>query len=182
MLSDTPLRKGELALAYKATEDGWSALDFHRRCDYKGPCVVVARTQAGVVFGGFNPVGWMSADDYTSAWGAFLFSFPDSTGTPAALPKIGSSDAAVFDFARGGPQWGVDGLVIGPPQAPVMGGMAGPDSPTNGAGDVRTAKSRLGLSYAALPDGGTSLLGAGAATAVLAEVEAYYAPAIAAMY
>ena len=77
--------------------------------------------------------------------------------------QVGSSDAAVFDLARGGPQWGVDGLVraalahrvrtaccsyaaltrtspltalwvapqvIGPPLAPVMGGMAGPDSPT----------------------------------------------------
>ena len=114
--------------------------------------------------------------------------------------------------------------VIGTPLAPVMGGMAGPDSPTQacpptklckhcrnlwadqrygpvplkrlftraheqpqlphaqGAGDLRAAKSRLGLGYEPLPDGGTSLLGGGAAAAQLAKVEAYFSPAIAALY
>lgn len=68
-------------------------------------------------------------------------------------------------------------------QAPVMGGMAGPDSQTLGAGDLHTAKSRLGLAYEVLPKGQqTSLLGGSQKTAVLSEVEVYFAPEIAALY
>lgn len=65
-----------------------------------------------------------------------------------------------------------------------MGGMAGPDSPTRGAGDLRTAKSRLGLSYARLPEGAgqSSLFGGGVATAQLAEVEVFFSPELAALY
>jgi len=74
------------------------------------------------------------------------------------------------------------GQVIGAPAAPVMGGFAGPDSPTQGAGDLRTAKSRLGLAYAALPAGQASLRGGAAAAARLAEVEVFISPALAALY
>ena len=154
----------------------------------------------------------------------------------------------MFDLARGGPQWGVDGLVRAPlaqwecawraAQALPLAGAASDGSmrccaghrpatrtchgrhgwarladagvsPTwlrkhcrnsavaqnpysrareqppltraQGAGNLRAAKSRLGLGYAALPDGRTSLLGNGAAAAQLAEVEAYFSPAIAAL-
>ncbi len=136
--------------------------------------------------------------------------------------QVGGPEAAVFDFARGGPQWGAGdlarpppparatagparrgprahrngatpaktaalamrGQVIGAPAAPVMGGFAGPDTPTQGAGDLRTAKSRLGLAYAALPAGAgqASLLGGAAAAARLAEVEVFISPALAALY
>lgn len=69
-------------------------------------------------------------------------------------------------------------------QAPVMGGMAGPDSQTLGAGDLHTAKSRLGLAYEALPKDSqqSSLLGGSQKTATLTEVEVYFAPEIAALY
>ena len=30
--------------------------------------------------------------------------------------QVGGPEAAVFDYARGGPQFGADGLIIGPPQ------------------------------------------------------------------
>ena len=118
---------------------------------------------------------------------------------------MGGPEAALFDYARGGPQFGSDGLLIGPPLSPVMGGLAGPDSPTRGAGDLRSAKSRLGLSYAALPrrsgGGRRSLFGKGAEgggggggggvgggsdggrdEATLKEVTVYFAPELAKLY
>ena len=30
--------------------------------------------------------------------------------------QVGGTEAALFDYARGGPQWGADALIIGPPQ------------------------------------------------------------------
>lgn len=34
--------------------------------------------------------------------------------------QVGGTEAALFDYARGGPQWGADALVIGPPQVSVL--------------------------------------------------------------
>ena len=74
------------------------------------------------------------------------------------MPKVVGSGAALFDYARGGPQFGADGLLIGPPLAPVMGSFAGPDT-NSGIRDLRQAKSRLGLPYAKREDGKESLFG-----------------------
>lgn len=184
ILENTHLRGRQLALAYRATENGWSALQFHKHCNMKGPCVVYAVTSTGARFGGFNSEGFKSSDDYSPSSKAFLFCWPKSAAEPVLLSKVGGTEAALFDYARGGPQWGADALVIGPPQAPVMGGIAGPDSQTLGAGDLHTAKSRLGLAYERLPKSlkQTSLFGGSDKAATLTEVEVYFSPDIAALY
>ena len=65
-----------------------------------------------------------------------------------------------------------------------MGGMAGPEVENTGLGDLRLAKSRLGLAYAKIPEqfGQGSIFGGDAKTATLQEVEVYYAPELAALY
>ena len=65
-----------------------------------------------------------------------------------------------------------------------MGGISGPDSPTLGAGDLHTAKCRLGLAYQHLPKSlnQTSLFGGSEKTATLAEVEVYFSRDIARLY
>jgi hypothetical protein len=104
------------------------------------------------MFGRFSPQGYRSTDDYYDTLDAFLFYWPDTDTDAAAtavvvLPKVGGSGAALFDYARGGPQFGADGLLIGPPLTAVMGVFTGPDS-SAGAGDLRSTRSRFGLSYA----------------------------------
>ena len=32
------------------------------------------------------------------------------------IVQVGGTEAALFDYGRGGPHWGADALVIGPPQ------------------------------------------------------------------
>ncbi len=96
------------------------------------------------------------------------------------LPKVGGSGAALFDYARGGPQFGADGLLIGPPLAPVMGGFSGPDT-NSGVGDLHEARSRLGLSYSKRDDGKDSLFGEDR-TVTLVELEIFCCPAIARLY
>ncbi|KAL6868344.1 hypothetical protein ACP4OV_015189 [Aristida adscensionis] len=192
LVANTHLRGRELRCCYKATVDGFGAADFHRRCDFKGPCVVVGRTAAGaggLRFGGFSPEGYRSTDDYYDTLDAFLFYWPEpEPGAPAPAPatppvvlrKVGGGGAALFDYARGGPQFGADGLLIGPPLTAVMGVFTGPDA-SAGAGDLRGARSRLGLSYARRPDGKGSLFG-DEPRAEVAEVLVFCSPQIASLY
>jgi hypothetical protein len=92
----TILAGRKLKRAYKATVNGWSASSFHANVDYRGPSIVIART-GGRVFGGYNPRGWCSGDDYMSSNNAFLFA--RDGGKWFKMRPIGG-EAAVFDFAR----------------------------------------------------------------------------------
>ncbi|XP_028754310.1 uncharacterized protein LOC114713801 [Neltuma alba] len=182
LLNKTFLKGKELKCCYRATIDGFSATKFHECCDFKGPCVIIGYADNSFKFGAFNPEGYRSTDDYYDTFDAFLFYWPETGAQtqPIVLPKVGGSGAALFDYARGGPQFGADGLLIGPPLAPVMGGFAGPDT-NSGIGNLRQAKSRLGLSYAKREDGKESLFG-DESKATLEEVEVFCSPQIASLY
>lgn len=146
--------------------------------------MIIGYTNKSFKFGAFNPEGYRSTDDYYDTFDSFLFYWIDNNAKadhgPIVLPKVGGSGAALFDYARGGPQFGADGLLIGPPLAPVMGGFAGPDT-NSGVGDLRQAKSRLGLSYAKREDGKDSLFG-DEYKATLEEVQVFCNPQIASLY
>lgn len=182
LVSKTFLNGRELKCCYKASIDGFSATDFHNSCDFKGPCVIIGYTNQSFKFGAFNPEGYRSTDDYYETFDAFLFYWTEDgqENDPIILPKVGGSGAALFDYARGGPQFGADGLLIGPPLAPVMGVFTGPDS-SSGVGDLRLAKSRLGLSYAKRPDGKESIFG-DESKATLDQVLVFCSPQIASLY
>ncbi|XP_004509015.1 uncharacterized protein [Cicer arietinum] len=180
LLDKTFLKGKELKCCYRATIDGFSATDFHQYCDFKGPCVIIGYTNKSFKFGAFNPEGYRSTDDYYDTFDPFLFYWTENKTEPIILPKVGGSGAALFDYARGGPQFGADGLLIGPPLAPVMGGFAGPDT-NSGVGDLTQAKSRLGLSYAKREDGKESIFG-DESRATIQEVEVFCSPKIASLY
>ena len=44
-------------LCYRASRDGWSAQDFHRHCDNKGPTVVLIKAN-NCIFGGYTDKNW----------------------------------------------------------------------------------------------------------------------------
>ena len=46
-------------LCCKASRDGWSAQDFHRHCDNKGPTVVLVKAN-DCIFGGYTDQNWDS--------------------------------------------------------------------------------------------------------------------------
>ena len=126
----------------------------------------------------YNPVGWESIDDYRATPRAFLFCSDAEADVEERewqqCLALGPGEIAIFDNARGGPQFGAADLVIGEPLAPVMGGFAGPDTMDDQrtAGDLRSVRSRLGGSYAKL-DKGTAF-----PTGELIELEAYCNDAI----
>ena len=55
-------------LIYRASRDGWTAADFHSRCDYKGPSVTVI-TSGKSIFGGYTDQQWRhSGKHFKQAW------------------------------------------------------------------------------------------------------------------
>jgi TLD len=141
-------RKDALQLVYKASKDGWSAIAFHEAVDGLGSGVVVARGITGKTFGGFNPNGWRSTDDYYSSSAAFLWCLKGDGGV-VKLPVLAGGNCSVFDYATSGPCFGAADLMIGLPQAAVMGGFAGPDAEdiAKSAGNLRQCKSAVGSTY-----------------------------------
>ena len=75
-------------------------------------------SQSGKKFGGFNPLGWQSSDDYGNTNAAFLW-FTKGSNSVVKCPVLSGGNAAIFDYASGGPQFGSADLVIGKPQAAV---------------------------------------------------------------
>ena len=150
--------------------------------DGRGSVVIVGALKSGELVGGYNPTGWESRDDYRATPRAFLFC--ETVGTAAAdaahagtterawtkLGVLGPGDVAIFDYARGGPQFGAADLVIGAPLAPVMGGLAGPDTmdDTRTAGELRSVQVSLGGSYERMPSGNAPF-----PSGELTELEAY---------
>ena len=45
-------------LVYRATRDGDSALEFHKRCDKIGPNIILVKTDKNIRFGGFTNLSW----------------------------------------------------------------------------------------------------------------------------
>jgi hypothetical protein len=108
-----------LVRCYKASMDGWSAMDFHKCVDGRGSCLVSALSnKSNRRFGGFNPLGWKSTDDYGSSNAAFLWFEGGSTSTAIIkVPVLPGGGACLFDYASSGPCFGASDLIIGPSQA-----------------------------------------------------------------
>ncbi|KAL3808739.1 hypothetical protein ACHAXA_010905 [Cyclostephanos tholiformis] len=147
----------DLVRVYKATKDGWSAINFHEKVDGKGSAIVIAKSTTGKVFGGYNPLGWMSTDDYGNSNSAFLWFRTSSSSSSSSgggggigkCPILTGGNAAIFDYATGGPNFGACDLCLGQPRAAVLGGFAGPnvEDSESVAGDLRRGKSNVGGAY-----------------------------------
>lgn len=63
--------------------------------------------------------------------------------------KHTTGNAAIFDYATGGPCFGASDLIIGEPKAAVMGGFAGPDMEDTSinAGNLREGRCSGFMSY-----------------------------------
>ena len=66
--------KQKWKLIYKATKDGFSAKDFHRCSDDKGPTMTIIQSQASdYLFGGYAEISWGCDGKYHFDPAAFLF-------------------------------------------------------------------------------------------------------------
>ena len=65
-------------MIYRGSEDGFTADVFHKKCDNKGPTLVVVKSEHSKIFGGFTDIEWKSDGDHKSGNGnSFVFSLRD---------------------------------------------------------------------------------------------------------
>ena len=65
----------ETYLLYRASRDGCDPIDFHSRCDGKGPTLSLIRTEEHNCIGGFTNAKWSSPNktEFKKDESAFLF-------------------------------------------------------------------------------------------------------------
>jgi len=93
----------KLTLLYKATVDGYGAYFFHRKCDYKGPAVVVIHSKKGFIFGGYTPISFGGDDEYRTHADAFLFTITNPHNIPPTryFPKKILMRVSIVEMVRG---------------------------------------------------------------------------------
>jgi len=62
-------------LIYRASRDGFLAKTFHQLCDEKGETLVVIKSDAGWLFGGYTPLSWDSFANYVEDKSRLTFLF-----------------------------------------------------------------------------------------------------------
>ena len=78
----------ELELIYKASKDGYKAIDFHSKCDGKGPTLVIILANKRL-FGGYTTQAWNSSSPtgFKEDANAFTFSLTLKVKCPIQRDK-----------------------------------------------------------------------------------------------
>ena len=50
-------------LLFRGSDDGWKNIDFHPRCDNKGPTICLLKIDSGECIGGFTRTKWSTPPD-----------------------------------------------------------------------------------------------------------------------
>ena len=64
-------------MLYRASENNFSALEFHKKCDSIGETVTLVETEYGKIIGGYTPLPWNSSKKHWAAdksMTSFIFS------------------------------------------------------------------------------------------------------------
>lgn len=94
-----------LVLLYRASRDGFSASDFHQKCDYKTSTLVIIRSASGNVFGGYTEASW-DGDWYKQDPAAFLFSLTNKENSPVKLKQKENNQYSIMAWPNSGPRFG----------------------------------------------------------------------------
>ena len=97
-------------LLYRASRDGFQPMDFHTRCDNKGPTLFVAKLSSNKRLGGFTRESWELQNKWKKDEKAFLFSLDNKIKygqVKEGLDVICGEDNCSINF---GPRGGADEL------------------------------------------------------------------------
>ena len=92
-------------LLYRATEHGFKVTDFHSRCDYKGPTLILVKNDQNLIFGGFTTGAWEAPANflYKADHDGFIFSLSKKR---RYMLGPGQSQYAICCYSNRGPVFG----------------------------------------------------------------------------
>lgn len=97
---------GNWRLLYKASRDGFSASQFHSKCDDKGPTIVVVRCTRGYIFGGYTQTSWSSVTGYIRSRSSLFTLRNQHNYPPTMLPVNTAMSDAIYCSSTCGPTFG----------------------------------------------------------------------------
>jgi hypothetical protein len=103
------------SLLYRGTRDGFSAQDFHSKCDNKSPTLSICKAhESSYIFGGFTTVSWESTNGkWKSDRNAFIFSLTNKDNQPVKMNiNPNRNHVAICCHSKYGPIFG-DDICIG---------------------------------------------------------------------
>ena len=97
----------KISLLYRGSRDGWEAINFHQKCDYKPNTLSLFQIKNGDCIGGFTSASWSSPKSWEYKYdpSAVLFNLSTQTSFPCLVP----SDA-IWCRDDWGPGFGLDVL------------------------------------------------------------------------
>ena len=63
----------KMDLIFRGSRDGMTGKMFHKKCDNKGPTIILIKNSIGYIFGGYASISWTSDNSYHSDLDSFLF-------------------------------------------------------------------------------------------------------------
>jgi len=99
-------------LLYRATRDGFSAQNFHTKCDTAAYTLTIIKSTNGNIFGGFTAKAWNSTYGYYDDQKAFIFSLVNKENKPFKVMCTNGSKAISCDPSYG-PSFGGPSTDIG---------------------------------------------------------------------
>jgi hypothetical protein len=100
-------------MIFNARKDGWSASDFHEKCDDIGPTISFIQLKNGPCIGGFTTAKWRSIEEeersnqFLSDRYSFIFNLDDNL-----FIKVKNSNRAIAGHPDNGPTYGNGDLVV----------------------------------------------------------------------
>jgi len=100
----------KLNLIYRASQDGFEAVNFHKKCDNKPNTLTVIKTTNDYVFGGYTEQTWNSIGGYKADPNSFIFSLINKDNKPIKIKW--SQNYGIFCHNSYGPTFGGTDLII----------------------------------------------------------------------
>jgi len=92
-------------LIFRASINGWSSADFHRKCDGKEATLTIVKTTQNDVIGGYSDIPWSSKRGYIYSTESFLFKLNGRQSIRMNI-RDGQSVNAVYHNEEYGPTFG----------------------------------------------------------------------------
>ena len=95
-----------MELIYRATRDGSTSKDFHKKCDNQGPTISLFKDERGNIFGGYASISWSGQGLQKSAPDSFIFTLSNIYNTEPIKFQNSDPNNCVYHNIHYGPWFG----------------------------------------------------------------------------